>query len=78
MLKSVPTMKNILLLLLCCIFLGCSSNGDDTNAIDALNPDEPNNPVDPQSGILPCENGMAGDFPCNGYDLLGRITLSEF
>jgi len=25
----------------------------------------------------PCENGMAGDFPCNGYDLQSRITLGE-
>ena len=28
-------------------------------------------------GITPCDNGMAANFPCNGYDLLGRITLSQ-
>jgi choice-of-anchor B domain-containing protein len=24
-----------------------------------------------------CENGMAGEFPCNNYDLMAHITLSE-
>ncbi len=28
--------------------------------------------------ITPCENGMAGDYPCDGYDFLGRISLSDF
>lgn len=26
----------------------------------------------------PCENGMAGQYPCNGLDLLSRISLSTF
>jgi choice-of-anchor B domain-containing protein len=26
----------------------------------------------------PCENGMAGQFPCNGLDLQSRITLNTF
>lgn len=25
----------------------------------------------------PCDNGMAGAFPCNGYDLQANITLSQ-
>ena len=25
----------------------------------------------------PCENGMAGQYPCDGYDLLSQISLSE-
>jgi len=25
----------------------------------------------------PCENGMAGTYPCNGYDLMSQLTLSE-
>ena len=25
----------------------------------------------------PCENGMAGDYPCNGYDLQSFISLAE-
>ena len=26
---------------------------------------------------LPCENGMAGIYPCNGYDLTGYLSLEE-
>ena len=29
------------------------------------------------SGKIPCENGMAGVYPCLGYDLLSRISLEE-
>jgi choice-of-anchor B domain-containing protein len=25
----------------------------------------------------PCQNGFAGAYPCNGYDLMSRITLSQ-
>jgi len=25
----------------------------------------------------PCENGMAGEYPCDGYDLLGHLSLAE-
>ncbi|MEE9361780.1 MAG: choice-of-anchor B family protein [Cellulophaga sp.] len=30
------------------------------------------------AGFMPCENGMAGEYPCKGYDLLGKISLSTF
>lgn len=33
---------------------------------------------DPVVGITPCENGMAGVYPCDGYDLLGRFSLNGF
>ena len=26
----------------------------------------------------PCEDGMAGSYPCSGYDLLSRISISNF
>lgn len=26
---------------------------------------------------VPCEDGFAGEFPCNDYDLMSRITLAE-
>ena len=29
-------------------------------------------------GFIPCENGMAGSYPCNGYDLLAQIPLKDF
>jgi len=55
------------------LFLGCSS--DDNSVIVG-----PNNPGDGEalSGFVPCENGMAGIYPCNGYDFLGNISLSDF
>ncbi len=34
--------------------------------------------VDTPSGFTPCENGMAGIYPCDGYDFLGRISLKDF
>ncbi len=74
--KSFPAMKQICLLLLFFIFYGCSSSSDDSPTVDSSNPDI-DNPTNPESGILPCENGMAGDFPCNGYDLLARLTLTQ-
>ena len=27
--------------------------------------------------LNPCENGMAGIFPCNGYDLMAHLTLTD-
>jgi len=62
-------------MLLCNIlaFISCGSD-DRPNTIDNSD-DEMDVPL---TGILPCENGMAGDFPCNGFDLLGRVTLFEF
>ncbi len=41
------------------------------------NPD-PNGPDNIAEGITPCENGMAGEYPCNGYDLIGNVPLSTF
>lgn len=43
--------------------------------------DDPNLGTDDDPTTLnfvPCVNGMAGNFPCNGFDLLGTISLSEF
>ncbi|MGB1042086.1 MAG: choice-of-anchor B family protein [Tenacibaculum sp.] len=30
------------------------------------------------SNKVPCENGMSGNFPCNGYDLLLQLPLNTF
>jgi choice-of-anchor B domain-containing protein len=30
------------------------------------------------SGLEACEGGVADSYPCSGYDLLGRVSLSEF
>jgi choice-of-anchor B domain-containing protein len=56
-------------LLIVFVFFGCSSS-DDSHNVD-------NDPID-VVGFTPCENGIAGIYPCTGYDLLGRISLSDF
>jgi choice-of-anchor B domain-containing protein len=48
-------------------FFGCSS--DDSEPVEV---------IDGVTSMTPCENGMAGIYPCSGYDLLGSISLSEF
>lgn len=53
------------------LFLGCSSDADNTDNDDQFE-------AEPMVTFAPCENGMAGIYPCNGYDLLGRISLSGF
>ena len=32
---------------------------------------------EPTSNKIVCENGFAGDYPCNGYDLLLHIDLNS-
>ncbi len=53
------------------LLLGCSS--DDGNSENDGQLDS-----EPVTGFTPCENGMAGIYPCNDYDLMGSISLSEF
>jgi len=61
-------------------FIGCSDSDDgnaggmdDDGIIGGMDDDEV-----PAMGKIPCENGMAGQFSCSGYDLLARIPTSEF
>ena len=63
--------KFYLLYAITLIFLGCSSDDGNSDNDNQLSPE-------PVAGFTPCENGMAGIYPCNGYDLLGSISLSEF
>ncbi len=74
--KSIPTLLScaLLLFLFSC---GSDDNGTQTTPDDdtIMMMDDDDNGVDPTTGMIPCENGMAGDFPCAGFDLLGRITL---
>ncbi len=62
--------KMVFLLCFFSLILGCSKN---SNEVDNTN-DNNQTPL----GFTPCANGMAGVYPCNGYDLLGRISLSDF
>ena len=69
-------MRNYFLLgLATLLFIGCTENEPDAVIID---------PIDPVVGIdnsvtsvTPCVNGMAGIYPCDGYDLIGKISLSD-
>ena len=63
------------LFLLILISFSCS---DDYLGPSNPDPDPVVDVVDPANDdITKCENGMAGDFPCNGYDLLARISLND-
>lgn len=76
------------LFFLCALFVFISCGSD--NSLDVMVVDDDpigmtdDGPVDPTddnpmtSNFVPCENGMAGDFPCDGFDLLGTISLSQF
>jgi choice-of-anchor B domain-containing protein len=56
--------KPLFVLFILFAFYACSSdNGDNTN----------NN----NSAIVQCINGMAGQYPCNGFDLVAHIPLNE-
>ncbi len=67
-------MNKTLLLISSLFFLFSCSSSDNAPVNDA-----PEDMIEnPQTGFLPCNNGMAGIYPCNGYDLLGQISLASF
>jgi hypothetical protein len=74
-------MKSLSLkLLIFLLFLNCAkdSNMDQSSfEEDTPNTELPDDTNDPEDnlGYAPCENGMAGIYPCQGYDLLSRVTL---
>lgn len=44
---------------------------DDNNGIGNACEDTPNT-----TPLFPCVNGMAGPYPCNGYDLMSHISIN--
>lgn len=62
--------KSIFLSLSLLLFFACSDN-DSPDAIDSFGTGELTEPT-------PCDNGMAGPYPCSGYDFIGKIELSDF
>jgi choice-of-anchor B domain-containing protein len=68
--------KSLLILLLTGYIFSCGDDdapindqtglGDQMDNADGIAPDS-----------APCENGMAGIYPCDGLDLVGRIDLTE-
>ncbi|WP_405384963.1 choice-of-anchor B family protein [Maribacter sp. LLG6340-A2] len=59
-------MKKVIYLLTFFGFVGCSSDNEQ---------EENNLPDVASSTAAPCENGMAGVYPCNGYDFMANISL---
>ncbi len=64
-----------LLILSAFLWVGCSSDDSGDNNNNGNNNGNGGNT--PPSGFTPCEDGLAGIYPCSGFDLLGRVTLSE-
>lgn len=69
------------------VITSCSNNDDAASEDNTMMEEEEMDIIDNDSeepedevtlSFVPCENGMAGEYPCNGYDLLGRISLQEF
>lgn len=77
-----------MLLLLAFLAGACSPDDGDAPPVlpDTQNPDSPDpqpdpepnpEPPEPGSGSAPCENGLAGVYPCSGFDLLGQLSLQD-
>jgi len=77
-------MKKSSLFILFLVLLSCAKDEEPLASIPPTT-DLPPSTVEPPTvnppaaiGPMPCENGMAGIYPCNGYDFLSRISLNEF
>jgi len=55
------------------LILGCSKNEPAPKDNDDIQGGDLST-----ASFVPCENGMAGEYPCDGFDLLGRISLTDF
>lgn len=70
----------ILLLFFVSAVISCQKDSNDdeplepSGSVDNVN----DNGTDSQKISTPCENGLAGKYPCKGYDLLAHIKLSLF
>ncbi|MCE2613711.1 choice-of-anchor B family protein [Flavobacteriaceae bacterium D16] len=73
-------MKKLLFVFGLVLLASCSTNDDSPDqGMDSMdNVPPPSDGGEPQSNFVPCEDGMAGSYPCSGYDLLGQIFLGTF
>ncbi len=71
--NQVSIKKSCLIFLLSFLFFSCSNDDSPISSEEIEENVEP--PLIPTST---CENGMAGIYPCEDYDLMSRISLSEF
>lgn len=80
-------MIRTLCILLCFSSFALSSCGEDDRDFEAVlqTPEETENDdtppededVDTNDGRTACENGLAGIYPCDGYDLMASFTLNQ-
>ncbi|XLS29373.1 choice-of-anchor B family protein [Flavobacteriaceae bacterium M23B6Z8] len=61
--------KLVAIIAICCLGSCVSSDDDVISNFDTSNP---------EASAAPCENGFAGQYPCNGYDLVAQMPLSVF
>ncbi len=71
--KIFSSYQFILLITINLLITSCS-NDDSMRGIN----EEENAEIPESAPIIPCENGIAGTFPCEDYDLLSNISLPEF
>jgi len=72
--------KSLYFLFLFVLFSACSKNDDGNIDTGGMNPivDPPiDNSGGSENNFVLCENGFAGVYPCDGYDLLGRVSLND-
>lgn len=69
-------------LMLCCVFCSKSEEEmiEEPNASDASQtPVVDPQPADPipviRTAIVPCDNGLALEYPCSGYRMVGKVSL---
>ena len=67
-------MKLIRLFSLLLMICSCSKTESINNIAVVDTPETPEVILN----ATPCENGMAAEYPCKGYDLLGKIPISSF
>lgn len=70
----------ILLLFLVSAVISCQKESNDDEPLEpsGLVDNVNDNGTDSQKIGTPCENGLAGKYPCKGYDLLAHIGFSTF
>ena len=64
--------KCLLIFFFSVLIIACDEGDVPPSTSDVVVPDP-----EPTNGRVPCQNGMAGDYPCNGYDLMSHVRLSD-
>ena len=77
-------MKKLCLFLFLGLLMAACSNDDGSIPDPPVGGAMDDDMIDPPSsgnvapkGFTPCDDGMAGPYPCNGFDLLGRLDLDD-